>query len=344
MTETGVRASGIGSWPDVGSRDAVRAVRDLLVGDAPEGLGIPYVPEMPMRGPGADMIGRAAAFLDGLSVDLQPSGWRLVDAPGRDVRRADSYLGQDLDEVAEAYEGYAGPLKTQVTGPWTLAAGLWLPRGERVVSDTGATRDLAQSLMAGVLAHVEHLRDLVPGCGVIVQLDEPSLPAVLAGRVRSASGLRRVPAPDRGAVADLLAGVVEALHADGVQVVLHSCAPEVPLDLFRQAGADAVAIDMSLLREASYDDLGSCIDAGVALWAGIAPTTALGPAHAPGGQHPRTVLDPFLGTWRRIGYSVVDLAAVVLTPACGLGHSPAADAVRVQRQVVEAAAMVREMA
>ena len=42
------------------------------------------------------------------------------------------------DELAEAYDGWSGPLKIQVTGPWTLGATIELPRGERAVADHGA--------------------------------------------------------------------------------------------------------------------------------------------------------------------------------------------------------------
>ena len=69
----------VGSWPGR-PREAVRTVRDLLVDG--EGTGIPHLPEIPGRGPGADIIGRGAGMSVDLPVDLQPSGWRFVDRPG----------------------------------------------------------------------------------------------------------------------------------------------------------------------------------------------------------------------------------------------------------------------
>ena len=119
-----VIATGIGSWPDTDIREAVVTVRDQLA------TGLPYLPELPARGPGADMIGRAAGLLEGLSVDLQPSGWRITERPGRDAARTAAYWRQDLDELAEAYDGYTGALKLSVTGPWTLAANVRTSRGE----------------------------------------------------------------------------------------------------------------------------------------------------------------------------------------------------------------------
>lgn len=334
----GPRTSGVGSLPDVGSRDAVRQVRDLLVGDVPDGFGIPYVPEQPARGPGADMIGRAGDLLVEMPVDLQPSGWRLTppgSARGRDLRRAQGFLQQDLDEVAEAYDGYVGPLKTQVCGPWTLAASLWLPRGERVVSDAGASRDLAQSLAAGVVGHVEHLRRLVPGADVVVQLDEPSLPAVLAGSIRSLSGMRRLHPVDEGRAGEVLRDVVDAVGASGASVTGHCCAPDAPIALLRRAGLDGVALDTTLVAEPQFDALGEAIDGGMTLWAGLVPTTSTE-------RHPRGHVERFLAMWNRIGFGAAEFDRLVVTPACGLATLPPKDALRIQRLAIEAATMLRE--
>src|SRR5690606_34852193 len=109
-----VLATGIGSWPGDDIREALRVDRDLLA-EAPEGVtAMPYLPELPARGPGTDLVGRTTAVLVDLPVDLQPQGWRLVDRPGRDAERTSSWWRQDLDELAEAYDGWTGPLKLQL--------------------------------------------------------------------------------------------------------------------------------------------------------------------------------------------------------------------------------------
>src|SRR4029079_9581812 len=122
-----------GRWPGA---DVVAPVGTSF-GELPE-PHIPYLPELPARGPGADMIGRAAALLVDMPVELQPVGRPQVDRPGRDLGRAQAWLRQDLDVLAEVADAYAGPLKLQSAGPWTLAAGLYLPRLERAVVDAGA--------------------------------------------------------------------------------------------------------------------------------------------------------------------------------------------------------------
>ena len=138
-------ATGVGSMPGTDPAEATRTV----LGELPD---LPHVPELPARGAGADLTGRGAALLVDLPVDLQPSGWRLTGRPGRDLTRTAAYLRQDLDELAEAFDGWTGRLKLQVAGPWTLAASTWLPRGERVVSDPGATMMVAPSEAALIRA------------------------------------------------------------------------------------------------------------------------------------------------------------------------------------------------
>ena len=111
----------------------------------------------------AGLIGRSTALLAGLAVDLQPAGWRLTDGSGRDHRRAINTLRSDLDLLEEHAQGYAGPLKYAVAGPWTLAATMERPRGDRVLADYGARRDLAQSLAEGVADLIVEMRPTAAG-------------------------------------------------------------------------------------------------------------------------------------------------------------------------------------
>ena len=107
-------ATGIGSLPGDDPTESARLVFDEL----PD---LVFVPELPARGPGADLIGRTAALLVDLPVQLEPSGWRLAGRPGMDLRRARDLLARDLDAVEQVGEGFAGTLKVQVAGPITLA-------------------------------------------------------------------------------------------------------------------------------------------------------------------------------------------------------------------------------
>src|SRR4051812_20359850 len=193
----------------------------LFVGELPE---FAHLPELPARGPGADLIGRSAALLVDLAVDLTPAGWRLVPRGGIDQRRAREFLERDLDALYEVAEGYTGPLKVQATGPWTLAAGLERTRGDRAVVDPGARRDLAQSLAEGLSSHAAAVAARVPGAQVVVQLDEPSVPAVLQGGLPTISGFGKLAAVEESVVEEELTALVGRLPGP---VVVHCCAPRV---------------------------------------------------------------------------------------------------------------------
>ena len=116
----------------------------VILGELPE---LPHLPELPARGPGADLIGRTAALLIDLPVQTTAQGWRLAGSPGRDLRRAASWLSADLDTMEEAAAGFTGTFKIQACGPWTLAASLELSRSiEPALADPGAVADLTGSL------------------------------------------------------------------------------------------------------------------------------------------------------------------------------------------------------
>lgn len=295
-----------------------RAVRDLLADD-----GIPYLPELPARGPGADMIGRTAALLIELPVDLQPSGWRFVDRPGRDQHRAESFLREDLDELAETYDGFEGDLKVQVTGPWTLASAIAVSRGERSVADPGATRELVESLAEGLAQHVETVQRLVPRASLVVQVDEPGLPAALAGRLATASGFGRLRAVDPQEASDGLSRVLAA--AGERTTVVHCCAQEVPWPLLRSSGTSAVSVDTTLLGPKGWESAAATIESGVDLWAGAVPTA--------GDDSASTVADGLERAWRRVGLAIAEFDRLVVTPACGLAGVSSPEVAR-ERQAV----------
>jgi len=306
-------ATGIGSLP---GDDPVEAAR-LVLGELP----VPHLPELPARGPHADLAGRGAALLVDLFVDLQPTGWRLVPRPSKDGRLARDLLARDLDALEEA--AHAGPpevLKVQATGPWTLASVLELHRGDRVLADHGAVRDLAESLAEGIRQHVADLRRRFPLTTLVVQLDEPSLPAVLDARVPTASGFRTLRAPDEQTARERLRTVLDAAE----HTVVHCCAADPPLALM--AEAEAVSIDASL----PYDEqaLGEAVEGGTGLLLGVLPAVP-GPGRLP---TVKEVLEVVARLRDRVG--VTDVA---LTPVCGLAGATPAYARQVLTRLVEAA-------
>jgi methionine synthase II (cobalamin-independent) len=320
-------ATGIGSWPGEDPAEALRVV----LGELPD---LPCLPELPARGPGADMIGRTAALLVDLAVGLQPSGWRFADRPGRDTARARGHLAQDLDTLEEQAADVDGPFKVQVVGPWTLASAIETRNGERALADAGAVRDLTASLAEGVAAHVADVRRRLPRAGILLQLDEPSLPRVLDGTVPTASGFSRVRTVEAPAAEDALRRVIGATDAFPI---VHCCAPRTPYGLLRAAGAKAISVDASSIRD--EDAIGEAVEAGTGFLMGVIPGTD---ARLP---DPRRSVAPVQELWRRLGFAPRDLArAVVVTPACGLAGATPAYARAALRHCREAGRILRESA
>ncbi|WP_307848344.1 methionine synthase [Microbispora oryzae] len=320
-------ATGVGSYPGDDHMEALRTA----FGELP----MPYLPELPARGVGADMIGRTAGLLVELPVEVQPSGWRVSDRPGRDLQRALDHLRRDLDGLEEVAQGYTGPLKIQACGPWTLAGAVELRHGDKLLSDPGAVRDLTESLAEGLSRHVADVRRRVPGAEPVVQLDEPGLPGVLAGTVRTASGFGRLPAVDPQVARERLRTVIDAL-APAFPIV-HCCAPGLPFDVVRTAGARGVSVDAAMLRRRDEDHLGEAVEAGTALFLGVVPGTDTRLPDV------GVVAKPAVELWRRLGFAPARLAAqVVLTPACGLAGASPAYARAALARCREAARVLRE--
>ena len=251
-----------------------------------------------------------------LHVDLQPAGWRIVQAPSGDERRARSTLAADVDALEIGAHGYEGPLKLQVAGPLTLAAGLERTRGDRMVADHGARRDLTESLAEGVRQHVAEMARRVPGARPIVQLDEPSLPAVLAGEVPTISGFGRLHAVEREEADALIRTIVDAA---GVPVVVHCCAAQVPVTVVHGAGAVALSIDAGRLEETDLEALAAAVDDGLAVWFGVVPSSRRAGESAADGHSVAGLARSVAEWWRRLERdpaTVVD--RTVITPSCGL--------------------------
>ncbi|GAA1813457.1 methionine synthase [Planosporangium flavigriseum] len=321
-------ATGIGSLPGT---DIVEAVR-IVLGELPD---LPHLPELPARGPGADLIGRGAGLLVDLPVEVYANRWRVAARPGHDLRVARDLLERDLDAVTEQAADYAGPFKVQAAGPFTLAASIELPAGGRLLRDPGAVRELVESLAEGLRGHVAELTARLPRAQLLLQLDEPSLPAALAGRVPTESGFGTLRAVEETAARSALASVIDAA---GVPVIVHSCAPDVPIDLVRGAGAAAVALDLTLLSD--LDPLGEALDAGLGLIAGVVdtrePANGRPPSSAQAASRVREV-------WAKLGFPATRLPEqVVVSPTCGLAGTTMEYARSVMKACRDAGRRLRE--
>ena len=348
--------------------DPAEAMR-VVAGELPD---FPYLPELPDRGPGADLTGRTAALLVDIPAEVTPRGWRVAERPGRDLARARSMLSSDLDVLEEVLQGFTGPVKIQLCGPWTLAATLELTHTMNVaLSDPGAVADLTTSLAEGTAAHVADVAKRVPGGRLVVQFDEPALPSVTAGLVPTASGLSRLAAVEADTVRDRLSQVLAATPA---YTVVHCCAATVPFGIIQNAGADGIAFDLSQLRRGEEDGVAEAAEAGLGLLTGAIPAVCgtLGEARQtappgqgrqtapPGGSRqtappgearptaepggPRETAERVIRLWRRLGLPLATLPdQAVITPACGLAGASPAQARAALARCREAAAMLAEL-
>jgi methionine synthase II (cobalamin-independent) len=323
-----IRVTGIGSWPGTDMADAIK----IAFAECPD---LPYLPELPAAGAHAAMIGRATALLAGLAVDLQPAGWRLTDGSGRDHRLAVATLRSDLDLLEEHAQGYAGPVKYSVAGPWTLAATMERPRGDRVLADHGARRDLAQSLAEGVAELLVDMRRRLPETQPLVQLDEPLLPAVLAGSVPTASGFSRHRAVDAPEVSTALRQLVERVQATaGSDVLVHCCAADPPIQLLYGAGARGVLVDLDRLGRTEWDAIGAALEADQWVGLGAWPTDRT--------LTTDEVARRVLSGLRDLGMDPSRSAQLIITPACGLASATPAEAVSALRALRTAADIVTD--
>lgn len=303
-----VGVTGTGSVPGTDVKAALRFVLTTLA--EAEG-GLPHQPEMPARGPWAGMVGRSCALLVDLPVSLDAGNWTLSDTSGIDGRRARSTLRDDLDMLQEVAFDYSGPFKVQVTGPWTLAASVFRPLGGRVLADRSARRDLAQSLAQGSADMLAELADRLPQAQVVLQVDEPALPSVLAGAVPTEGGFFRHRSVDRPEAAEALQPFA-ALTAGSV---LHCCSAGLEPRFAAQAGFGALSLDQDLVRD--WDGIAEFVDAGSLLYLGCLPTTS------ERRWHPDEIVSRVLGVLRPLELGAELAESLVLTPACGLaGFSP----------------------
>lgn len=324
--------TGIGSWPGTSARQAA----EVVVGEL--GGSLAHLVELPARGVGADLIGRAGALLVDIAIDTAARGYRLAARPGAVTRRAVSLLAEDTDALEEAWEtaglrGSGRPVKVQAPGPLTLAAELELAGGHRAITDPGAVRDLAASLAEGLKTHRADLSRRLD-TPVIVQLDEPSLTAAVTGRLAGVTAFSPVPAVDEAAATTLLDSCAAAV---GGEVMVHSCAPGLPWNVLQRSGITALSLDCTALEPADYDRIGAFIDSGRTVVLGLIPAVA--PTRR---QAAEELAAAAAAITDRIGFARSVLAEQIgVSPVCGMAGATAAwarTAIGLAREVREALA------
>jgi hypothetical protein len=117
--------------------------------------------------------------------------------------------------------------------------------------------------------------------------------------------------------------------------VAHCCAPDVPVDLLRSAGARGISLDATLLTATSYDAVAGVVEAGE--WALLGAVPTLAPADAGDDRGPTEVVQRLLETLGLAPYE-----RLVVTPTCGLAGADRAWARRALQQARAAARRLDE--
>lgn len=346
-----VTATALGPWPGTDPVEAAKVSLGLFT--SPH---LPALVDLPARGVGSDPVGRTAALLVELPVDVQPYGWRFVDRPGADLRRATSALSTDINvlaDVAGAGEIHPEDLKIHVMGPVSLAASIHLHYGERALRDYGARRDVAQSLAAGLAPHAEKLKSAAPGAALTLQFDEPEIAAALAGTIPTASGyrtLRSIPVSELrttwtafvaaarqagfAQVAINLAPAAASLAGNGVpeSVAAEAVSWRKALDIALECGVDAVALPLTDLDTGHWEQLAGAIESGLRVWAGTVPASA--------GQLPpqySALMERITRPWQGLGLAASSLNQLRITPVGGLAQLTPVEARSVLNRTLEVA-------
>lgn len=243
-----------------------------------------------------------------------------------DHRRAVSALASDLGVLADvigASGTEAGPLKLQLRGPLSLAATVSLHHGEKILSDAGARRDLAESLADGAAGHLRDLRRVTGAGPLAVVIEEPEAAAILEGTIPTASGYRTLRAMPRHEATGHWAALVHGLRDAGAETVVLSPGPGFPSaptaggTTWGDLVGDALAAGFDTLMLGAGADMGAwermaeLVDEGGQLWLeAIDPLGVLPGVNA--------TVERIHRPFRMIGMPDAQLGALTLLPAPGL--------------------------
>lgn len=306
-----VTVTALGDWPGQDPVEALRIIRGEL--GSPN---LPFLPSLPERGVGSDEVGRTAGLLPELPVDLQPHGWRLVDRPGRDIRRAVSALSTDFNVLADlvgAEERPTHELKVHCRGPLSLAANLHLHNGERALLDHGARRDLRDALVDGVGSLLARAAAASPGAALTLQLDEPEIAEVLQGAIPTASGYRTLRAVGEQEIIEAWTLLAESARAAGAAAVVLSLSEAEQIALLQRVPDVGFAVPVSGVTNRDWEAIAELVEAGRTLWAGV---------QVPGRKPLRVqeTADALLRPWRGLGLALQSLGSIRLVPSGNLAE------------------------
>ena len=256
---------GLGELPGA----SIIAAADIVAGETGD---LRQLPILPARG--VDVVGLTTGILPGINVDAGPRSWVLSTRPQLRTRRIWDRVEADLDQCEQAWGTRIDAVKIQVAGPWTLSASIELSNGHRALTDTGALRDLTESLIAGIQEYSADVRTRFD-TEVYVQLDEPLLAQVRDGSLPGTSQFDEIPSINDVDLGERLAGVIERAE---VRYLNQTGYP--PLWKVAQvAGVETCQVTLDTVRGSEqYDGMGHALAAGMRVGLGM---TRAGDDHDP---------------------------------------------------------------
>lgn len=263
-----VRASGRGDFPGDDLGEAMSRVEGEL--GAPH---LPFLPHLPALGWRSTPLARTLAVCEGLAFDGASFGWRMVHSGGRGAREsalAQDRLLSDINLLADRVgaqkkrfgSGQVPVYKIQLVGPLTLAASIYLPGGERVISDVGASRDLLESFLEGLERWVESLREALqaPQVLIAVQLDESEFQRLMEGSIPTVSGFRSLSALQPHYYQQVYRRVAERFAELNLQLILDADGTALkPVQELKLLTQPRPALDvLALLKTMQVEDAAPC--------------------------------------------------------------------------------------
>ena len=309
---------GLGELPGA----SILAAADIVAGETGDLRQLPILPAC-----GVDVVGLTTGILPGINVDAGPRSWVLSTRPQLRTRRIWDRVEADLDQCEQAWGTRIDAVKIQVAGPWTLSASIELSNGHRALTDTGALRDLTESLIAGIQEYSADVRARFD-TEVYVQLDEPLLAQVRDGSLPGTSQFDEIPSINDADLGERLAGVIERAE---VRYLNQTGYP--PLWKVAQvAGVETCQVTLDTVRgNEQYDGMGYALAAGMRV--------GLGMTRAGDDRDPRHLAVDVARMWDELGLDrTLFTHAVDVHPRGGLANCTlldAAAALRTARTVAD---------
>ncbi len=304
------RAYGLGPLPGTSIAEACDVI-------ASETGALPHIPQLPDRGLGSDAVGRTASLLEAVHVDRGPRSWRMSPRPQLITRRTADRLERDLDECQATWDRTLPAVKIQLTGPWTLAGAIELADGHRVLTDSGALRDLTDAVIDGANRHTADVARRFGATDILVQLDEPWLADVVAGNLPGTTRLDEVRAVHPRDAGERLAHVVEGLDAGEVALNLTGQTPE--WEVVRLSGVQTLQLTLDRITGTrQLDALGEAVSGGLRIGFGV---TAAGEEIDERQEKPRTRAIDVARVWHELSLDPLLLREVDVHPKAALTGS-----------------------